>query len=233
MVGTILITGGAKRVGAQIIQHFNSCGWNVAFTYNSSENSARMLENTNVKAYKIDLTQVENIPQLIDNILNDFGEITLCINNASVFNKSKISDITPQILDENYKIHLYAPIFLLQMLHKNKQHTHTINIIDTNISRKTNTSFFAYLMSKKAMADFTILAASEFAPNMRINAILPGFIMKDKFMSSDADVAEAISKTPLKCIITIEDIIRVITFLHDSPTITGELIHLDAGKHLI
>lgn len=240
------MSGGARRIGREICLYFASKGWDVAFTYNTSEREAGELEDEILKMGRrclpicVDLIKdCVNAADIIQKCYNILGGVNILINNASVFEKSSIlgwedSELNSQIND-NIALHFKAPLFLSKhfaryAINNNISNANIINMLDVNIYRKS-THFFAYLISKQMLADLTYFCASEFAPNVRVNGILLGFIMQDKHMSHE-DADGAILKTPLQIQGSVRDVVRGIEFLSDSPYVTGHLLGVDGGNFL-
>jgi pteridine reductase len=227
----VLITGGARRIGAGLCKFFNDLNWEVVFTYNSSQTQAKEI---NGRGLRLNLLDLESLGSVIEGAFEEFGRLDLLINNASVFEKSSLESVKMQDLDEMYKVHLYAPLILSQSYYKYTKQAglqgHIINMVDSNVHRK-KTIFTAYLLSKKSLLDLTYLSASEFAPIVRVNAVLPGFVMQDKHMST-ADVEAEIARIPLKRSASVSEIFGTILFLHNNEYLTGQAIAVDGGKNI-
>ncbi|AGZ78523.1 pteridine reductase 1 [Anaplasma marginale str. Dawn] len=227
----VIITGAARRVGRAVAiflaaQH----GYDVIVHYNRSHSEALDLQRIIQEDYgkrcllfRSDLCDFATLGRLV---AYAFAELPYCdtlINNASVFRKSTLGQLSEGELEENYKIHIKAPAFLTQHFARMcAAGGKVINVIDTNITR-TQTRYFAYLLSKKALADFTIMAAAEFAPNLQINAICPPEIPDHEI--DNVKSLEDVNAAP--CLKNFLD--AVATLVDCNNTLSGEIIHTSSA----
>ena len=176
-----LITVASKRVGKAIAEHLAEKGWNIAIHFNSSEKPAEALVNELTAKYpeqkfqsvKTNLSNIDEVIKLIPKVLEDFGEIHLLVNNASVFDPGYLKLTQPELFDEQINVNLKAPFFLSRDFANLCKKGNIINFVDTRVtSNKSN--FAAYSLSKKGLWDLTKMAALELAPDIRVNAIAPG-----------------------------------------------------------
>jgi len=156
-----LVTGGCMRVGAYINEQLAAQGWNLILHYNTSSQSAQLLQDTLTSKYKIetilwqqDLTQCDQIEQSFKSCIPDSIDIDLLINNASIFEPSDIASSTLNQIQNNISVHLSAPWLLTQLIAKQNQNAQIINILDANLAHKY-TSKSAYYISKKSLETLT------------------------------------------------------------------------------
>ena len=152
----------------------------------------------------------------------------MLINNASVFDLGNLQKASFEQIQQNMAIHLTSPWLLLQVLQQRQQQGHIINMLDANLVHK-QTHKAAYSISKQALLHFTELAAIEFAPTFRINASAPGFVLPA------ADQTQSISEDQcnlLQRYVPLADIYQGIVSLLNNPSLTGQVINIDAGSHL-
>ncbi len=239
--GTALITGAAKRIGHEIALTLASLGYEIVIHYNHSKKEALELSKKITKKYQIktslvaaDLSNKNEIKKLADFMVNNFANWNLLINNASIFDKSKLLDFNDQNLFDNINIHLVAPLFLSQAFAKNVkqkriQDSQIINLIDKNITR-IETSYFYYLLSKKFLAELTKMSALELAPDVRVNGIAPGFILPEE--SENLRVKNIEKKIPLRKAGDVKNITQTVEFLLKNKFISGEIIFVDGAASL-
>ncbi len=182
---TLLMTGGAKRVGREVIKHFAQKNWQIAFTYFSSQTEAFQLEKeikpfAKIKSYQGDLKNLSFCQNLIKEVKKDFGDIELLINNASIFTQDSFLDCKIEKLDEYLAIHLKAPLILMQQYAKLIKKGNIINITDYMIQYEGSNNFFSYVLTKKNLEILTEMAKFSFADEIKVNSIKPRKLMLDK-----------------------------------------------------
>lgn len=239
---TAFITGGAKRIGADICRFFVEKGCNICIVYHTSEKEAKDLKNDLLKfrvkimLYKCDLTNTKESLQVFQNAISDFGKIDFLINNASIFKRNSLLNLTDAEFKRDNRLHFKTPLFLMQAFAKqnfDKHEGNIINIIDKNVIKNTS-NFTTYIFSKKSLLDLTKLAAVQLAPKIRVNAISPGFIIEEEGSQPTLEYYQKkYSKIPLNKKGEIWDIINGIEFLINSTYITGENLMIDGGSFLV
>jgi pteridine reductase len=238
MKQTALITGASKRIGKAIAEHLAEKEWNIAIHFNSSEKPACELVNEltskfpqqKFKAFKADLSEIEEVIKLITNVLTAFGEIHLLINNASVFDSGYLKTTSLELYDKQINVNLKAPFFLIRDFANNCKKGNVINFVDTRItSNKSN--FTAYSLSKKGLWDLTQMAALELAPDIRVNAIAPGVTLSPE--DKDENYLQNLAQnTPMKKPGGLEPIIKSVDFILENNHLTGQLLFADGGENL-
>lgn len=235
---TALITGASKRIGKSVAEHLAGKGWNIAIHFNSSEKLAEILRNEltskfpqqKFKAFKANLSKIEEVIELIPNVLAAFGEIHLLVNNASVFDSGYLKESTTELYDKLMNVNLKAPFFLIRDFANHCKYGNIINFVDTRVtSNKSN--FAAYSLSKKGLWNLTQMAALELAPDIRVNAIAPGVTLppEDKDENYLQNLAQNI---PMKKPGGLEPIIRSLDFILENNHLTGQLLFADGGENL-
>ncbi|MCK5729747.1 MAG: SDR family NAD(P)-dependent oxidoreductase, partial [Draconibacterium sp.] len=178
---TALITGASKRIGKSIVEYLADKGWNIIIHYNSSERSAKqLLQALSLKfpeqtfgIIKANLSVETETAELIPKTITEFGKFQLLINNASIFDSGYLKETTLNLFENQINTNLKAPFVLMRDFANYCKNGNIINFVDTRItSNKSN--FAAYSLSKKALWELTKMAALEFAPLIRVNAIAPG-----------------------------------------------------------
>ena len=178
---TALITGASKRIGKAIAEYLAQNGWNVIIHFNVSEKPAEELTsflktkypNQFFHSVKSNLADEKDVEILIPKLVAEFGRFHLLVNNASVFNPGYLKETLIELFDNQLNVNLKAPFILMRDFANQCEQGNIINIVDTRIT--TNKSnFAAYSLSKKGLWELTKMAALEFAPEIRVNAIAPG-----------------------------------------------------------
>lgn len=233
----VLITGGGKRVGAVLCELFAKNGYDVALHYNVSEKEARevkkQIESLGAKCelFQADLADISKLPALIASVKKKFPHCDALINNASIFERAGFLQTDEALFDRQVGVNFKAPFFLTQAFAQKFDKGSVVNILDTDIAQ-TQGSHFIYLQSKKMLADFTQMAARELGPNIRVNAVCPGSMMA----ANDTDAAyihKLQEKLPAKRRPTAHELAESALFLCQNSSITGQLLFIDGGQHLL
>jgi len=231
-----LITGSSKRVGKEIALALANDGFDIAVHYSSSNKEASQtaeeIKKTGVKAeiFKANLSNQSELEKLIPKVKKAFPNLELLINSASVYKKKNIKETDLDYFYINFDVNLKAPYFLSRDFAKLIGQGQIINITDANVG-KNNSDFSAYLLSKKALSEFSKMAALEFAPKIRVNAVAPGPILApDKSSGNFREIVEA--DIPLQKMGNPQDLIKAIKFLISHDYLTGQTIYVDGGWNL-
>ena len=235
---TALITGGARRIGREIAIDLAKNGFDVAIHYNNSENEAQNLKKeiealgSQCFLIKADLFDEKQLNQLVKKMAT-IKNLSLLINNASVFSKSHFLETDFEDFEKNFTIHLKVPLILSKAFAENcTRGSQIINLVDKNISR-FETRYFNYILSKKALADATKMLALQLAPNIRVNAIAPGFVLNsiDEENPSE-ETKNLLAKIPLKSKASEKNIVQGVNYLLANEFVTGEILFIDGGARL-
>ena len=237
----VLITAGAKRVGAAICRKLHLRGASLMVHYRSSLEEAQGLETElnqirpgSVALVQADLLDISQIPRLISQTIQKFGKLDALINNASSFFATPVGAITEAGWDDLIGSNLKAPLFLSQEAapHLKNQLGCIVNIVDIHADRPLK-NYVIYSSAKAGLSSLTRSLALELAPEIRVNGVSPGPILwpeNDEW--KDLSVRHnIISKTLLKRMGEPDDIARTVLFLiADAPYITGQIIAVDGGR---
>ena len=237
----VLITAGAKRVGAAICRKLHLHGASLMVHYRSSLEEAQWLETElnqirpgSVALVRADLLDISQIPRLISQTIQKFGKLDALINNASSFFATPVGAVTEAGWDDLIGSNLKAPLFLSQEAapHLKNQLGCIVNIVDIHADRPLK-NYVIYSSAKAGLSSLTRSLALELAPEIRVNGVSPGPILwpeNDEW--KDLSVRQSIiSKTLLKRMGEPDDIARTVLFLiADAPYITGQIIAVDGGR---
>jgi NAD(P)-dependent dehydrogenase (short-subunit alcohol dehydrogenase family) len=240
MAQLALITGGAVRIGRAIVLHLAQRGFSVAIQYRGSkaEAEATVAEiqamGVHGACFRASLSEQVEVEGLLPTVNQAMGRVTCLINNASTFADDRIETLSEESWDKHIATNLKAPIFLAQAFAAQLPAGETgtiINIIDQRVLRP-NPLFFSYTLSKSALWAATKTMAQGLAPRIRVNAIGPGPTLRSSYQSAE-DFEHECRSTPLGHGTTPEEIANAVSFILNSPAMTGQMIALDGGQHLI
>ena len=167
---------------------------------------------------------------IIEKVKNNIEDLSLLINNASIFERFKIKETGTKLFDKTFNINFKTPFILSRDFAKIVKKGDIINIVDTKIA-KNNYIYAAYTLSKKSLAEFTKMAANEFGPDIRVNAIAPGLILEPEGKTA-AYLDEMAEKIPLKKKGGLEEINNALEFILLNEYITGQILFIDGGQNL-
>jgi pteridine reductase len=239
----VLITGGAKRVGAAICRCLHAEGFKLMIHYKSSINEARalqaelsLLRPNSVAIIQGDLLNTSSLPNLISETISHFGSLDVLINNASTYYASEIGDIDEAKWQDLMGSNLKAPLFLSQAAAQElrKNHGCIINITDMHIERPKK-GYIIYSVAKAGLVTLTKSLAHELSPEVRVNAVAPGPVQWPENNPQFDEVyrQRVINQTLLKRVGEAEDVAKAVKFLiTDAPFITGHVLAVDGGRSL-
>ena len=239
----VLITGGAKRVGAAISRELHAHGAKLMIHYNKSQSEARALQAelnlqraNSVAIIQGDLLNIAVLPNLVKETINQFGQLDALINNASTYFPTEIGSINEENWADLMGSNLKAPMFLAQAaaVELRKNHGCIINITDMHIERPKK-GYVVYSVAKAGLVTLTKSLAHELSPEVRVNAVAPGPVQWPENNPQFDEVyrQRVISQTLLKQIGTPQDIAKAVKFLvADAPFITGHVLAVDGGRSL-
>jgi pteridine reductase len=238
----VLITGGAKRVGAATCRRLHAAGANLMLHYRVSAGEARLLQaelnhqrKDSVALIQADLLDIAKLPAMVEQTVQSFGRLDALVNNASSFFPTPVGEITAAAWEDLIGTNLRAPLFLSQAAAPalKKSQGAIVNITDIHAERPLK-NYVVYSVAKAGLVGLTRSLARELAPEVRVNAIAPGPILwPDDESFDELSRQRIISHTPLKREGTPEDIAKAVHFLLAEATyVTGETINVDGGRHV-
>lgn len=239
----VLVTGGAKRVGAAICRRLHAAGATLAIHYRSSAQQAQELRDElnaarpdSAAVFQADLLAAAAMPQLVEATIEKFGRLDALVNNASSFYATPLAEIDELQWTDLLGTNLKAPLFLAQAAadELRRRHGAIVNIVDIHAERPMQ-GHLLYSVAKAGLVALTKGLAQEMAPQVRVNAVAPGVIIWPE--GGDWDDAERrrkiVAHTLLKREGEPDDIARTVQFLlDDSPYITGQVIAVDGGRSI-
>ena len=235
----VLITGGAKRIGATTALYLHEKGFNIILHYNNSETEAKAMEEELNKIRRNSCSIIKanfNSDTSTDELVAKVNEITntldVLINNASSFYPTPLGKASLIEWRDLTDTNATTPLFLTQALlhHLKKAKGCVINISDSLVKNGIK-DYSLYSAAKSALEGITKSLAKELAPEVRVNGIAPGAILwpDDKDLS-DQEKESILKKVAIGKIGKPEDIASSIFFLTQSKYITGQIINVDGGR---
>jgi NAD(P)-dependent dehydrogenase (short-subunit alcohol dehydrogenase family) len=237
---SVLVTGAAKRLGRAIALHLAEAGWSVAVHYNSSqaeaEETVAALHQKGVHAAAInaDLTMEDDTERLIERAREAVGPLTALVNNASVFENDSIATMTRQSWDKHMEANLRAPLVLsrnfAEQLPKDAEGA-IVNLLDQRLL-KPAPQFLSYGVSRAGLGWLTVTLAQALAPRIRVNGVAPGPTLRND-RQSEAHFKRQQESTILGRGAAPDDVARAVRYLIEARAVTGQMIAVDGGQHLI
>ena len=237
----ILVTGAARRIGATIVRTLHAAGYGIALHYRDSADEARDLSDAmtrerpgSVLTLQADLADTDQLPALVDRVVERFGRLDGLVNNASAFHATPVGSITAADWDALFASNAKAPLFLAQAAapHLRAREGAVVNIVDIYAERPL-AQHTVYVMAKAALGAMTASLARELAPAVRVNGVAPGAILWPEEGKAYTDQAAMIEGTPLRRLGTPEDIAGAVLYLlRDARYVTGEILRVDGGRWL-
>ena len=237
----VLITGGARRVGAALVRALHAAGANVLIHCNRSVQAAQSLwaelerERSGSCAVIVsDLLDTAALPRLVDSALAHFGRLDLLINNASSFYPTPIGHISLAHWEDLMGTNLRAPLFLTQAAAPALRDSggSVLNIVDIHGQRPLR-DHALYSTAKAGLIMLTRALARELAPAVRVNAIAPGAILWPEGGMQQSRKARITERTPLQRQGSPDDIVRaVLFFASEAPFVTGQVLAVDGGRSI-
>lgn len=231
-MNTAIVTGGAKRIGAELVRALAVDGWHVLIHYNQSRAQAEALaaEVGNASTVQADLADPEASATIIA-ALDGLPPARLLVNNASLFAHDDIRDFTPEGWAAHMDVNLRAPALLSRAFAAAAGEGLIVNLLDAKL-HGPNPDFFSYTISKYGLAGVTELSARAFAPQIRVNAIAPSVTLVSG-PQSRANFDKVHGLNALGRGVRVEEIVAALRFLIATPSITGQTILLDGGQRFL
>lgn len=242
--GAILITGGARRIGAALSRALAGDGWYVRVHFNTSKDAAEAVL-ADVKSaggegavIGADLSRPEAADSLMAEIARAEARdgappLVALINNASLFEFDDAGSITAERLDRHHAVNLRAPMLLSKAFSEALSEGRDgciINMLDNKVFA-INPDYLSYTMSKVALHGATQALAMALAPRVRVNAIAPGITLESGGQGEQS-FQRGTRMSPLGRVSSVADIVQAARFILTAPSLNGQVITIDGGQHL-
>ena len=249
MTGSAFITGAATRIGKEMALGLAAQGKNIVVHYMNSKKEAEQVvieaKSYGVRAecIKADLLKDSEVSGLISAASSLIGNpLDVLVNNASIFEYDNVETASLDSWNRHIGTNLKAPLFLMQEFSRQVpdgivdskgeylSQANIVNIVDQRVLKKTP-EFFTYSLAKMGLWSLTQTAAQALAPKIRVNAIGPGPTIQGHRQKEDHFKKQR-KNTVLKRGSAPNEILAALTFILNTPSITGQLICIDGGQHL-
>jgi len=238
----VLVTGGAKRVGAAIVRRLHREGANLVLHYRGSEREANALRSelnaaraNSVALVQADLLDLAGPAEIVRNAVNRFERLDALVNNASTFFPTPVGEMTQANWESLIGTNLRAPLFLSQAAapHLKKTNGAIVNITDIHAERPLK-NYVIYSIAKAGLAGMTRSLARELGPEVRVNGVAPGpIVWPDDGSFDEVARQRVVSNTILRRTGDPDDIARAVYYLiAEAPYVTGQIIAVDGGRSI-
>ncbi len=231
-----LVTGGAVRLGNAIASALAVAGYDVALHYHSSAEAAERAAGeiralgVDCALFPADLGAAEGLPGLMDRVVERFPRLAVLVNSASGYTQQGIAESEVAEFDRLFAVNLRAPFFLTRSFAARVGEGSVVNIIDNKIGFN-QFKYAAYLLTKKALAEFTRMAALEFAPRIRVNGVAPGVVAPADSRSEEY-IRWRVQAIPLQRKGEPHHITAALLHLLENDFINGQVIVVDGGENI-
>jgi 3-oxoacyl-[acyl-carrier protein] reductase len=242
---TALITGGSRGIGRATTLMFARAGGDVAFTFNQDHKSAvevrQAAEKFGVKAkeYQANVADKDQVDKVVTQIMQDFGQIDILINNAGIWIKNPIDDMTEERLRETVDVNLLGSFYTIMAVvpHMKKRRSGVIINISSTAGQRGESNYSPYGATKAAVIGLTKSLATELVDyNIRVNCVAPGWAETDMSRPSliGKEKDSVLSKIPMNRVADPDEMAGPILFMaSDLATfITGEVLNVNGGAVL-
>ena len=236
----VIVTGGAKRVGAAISRRLHAAGASVVLHHHSAKAEAQALQAelnaaraNSAATVQANLLNAAELPELVRSTVARFGRLDVLVNNASSFRPTPLGEIKVSDWDDLVGTNVRAPLFLAQAAapHLRKAGGCIVNITDIHAERPLK-HYVVYSVAKAALAGLTRSLARDLGPEVRVNGVAPGPVLWPEDGSFDEVARQrVISHTLLKRPGEPEDVAAAVYYLvAEAPFVTGQIIAVDGGR---
>lgn len=232
-----LVTGAGQRVGRAIAESLASDGWRVAVHYHGSQQGAEEVVQGIVErggqaaSFAADLTDARACDALVDTAYEHFGQINLLVNSAAGMQKTRLGHTTALEFDSIIALNLRAPFLLSQAAARLMPAGSCIVSIADHMAEEPWPDYSVHGIAKSGVIAMTRHLAAALAPDIRVNAVAPGFVLAPPGMPQEA-VDKFASDTPLERIGAPSDVAQAVRYFADAGFVTGETLFVDGGRRV-
>lgn len=236
---TALVTGSSRRLGQAIAIELGRRGARLAIHHRASDSEDEALESLRLVreaggdggVFQAELRDPQQLDAMFATIQTKFGRLDILVNSASVFSAATVDETTESHWDEQLDSNAKAPFFVAQRAARLMKEGKIVNLADV-AGEVIWPGYLAYSVSKAALLAVNRGLAKALAPKIQVNAIAPGPVLFPSYYSAEQKNA-AIERTLLKREGSPQDIVNAAIFLIENDYITGEVIHVDGGRHVM
>lgn len=235
--GVALVTGAGQRVGRAIAEDLAANGWRIAVHYHRSREGADALAAAIVAqggaahAFPGDLRAPADCEALVTSVHAHFGVLDVLVNSAASMEKSPIGATTAAQFDEIVALNLRAPFLLAQAASRVMRAGSVVVNIADHMAEEPWPDYAVHGVAKSGVVALTRHLAAALAPDIRVNAVAPGFVLAPPGFP-EAAAQRFAAETPLKRLGSPSDVAHAVRYLIDAEFVTGETVHVDGGRRL-
>jgi len=232
---TALITGAARRIGNAIALALARQGASIVLHCRQQSDAAEVvgeLDKLRTRSWVLtaDFQKPGEYESLVERAVAAAGSLHLLVNNAAIFPKGTLDEVTFADLVQTAEVNAWAPFALMRSFARLLGKGSIVNILDTRIAGDDR-SHVAYILSKQLLASLTRMCALAYAPDITVNGVAPGLILPPP--GKDVAYLEALADTvPLRRHGGPEEVANAVLYLATSDFVTGQIIYVDGGRHL-
>ena len=227
----VLITGGAKRLGAAVARAVAAAGHEVVIHHGRSHDEAAALAGELGGGIVAgDLSDAAALPDLFARAAAG-GPIDALINSASLFEEDRPERIDAALSARLHAVNCVAPAILAALLAAQGREGAVVNLLDQKLANP-NPDYFSYTLSKYALAGATTMMAQAFAPRVRVNAVAPGLTLPSGDQDA-ADFARVAADNLLRRPVGAQNVAAAVLWLIEAPSVTGQTLYVDAGQRFV
>lgn len=239
-VRTVLVTGGARRLGRGIALDLSAAGWQVAVHYRgSAADAAQTVADCSrhgaAESFQAELADEAQARDLLARVVERFGRCDAVVNNASLFEHDTVENFSYASLAAHLAANTAAPVVLARTLSEHVKARGgsgvVVNLLDQKLWNP-NPDFFSYTLSKAALESATTLLAQALAPQLRVVGVAPGLTLTSHMLSQER-FERLHQLSPLGRSSTPEDVAHAVRFALENASITGTTLLVDGGQHLM
>ncbi len=239
------MTGGAKRIGRAVSLALAGAGVSVVVHFNGSaeeaERTVEEIRSTGVRSagLKADLSDPAAAEKLVERAMELSGSLDVLVNSASIYEESSLDSMDRDEVRRNVEVNALAPLELSRAFsaHVRARRAESrgpagaiVNFLDARIV-DYDPRHVAYALAKRMLFSLTRMAAAEYAPDVRVNAVAPGLVLPPA--GKDESYLESLKTTnPLGAIGTLDQVADAVLFLVGNDFVTGQVVYVDGGRHL-
>jgi pteridine reductase len=233
---TIILTG-ARRIGQTVAEELAKKGANLAITYRSAKEESEAMCTACIAAgvravpFMVDMTKEEDIKKLITDVKKEFGSIDGLVHMAANYPRTNWKDVKPEDFDTEMQVIGKSAFMLGQLASKEMKDGRIVFFSDWAANRAPYKEYAPYLIAKGAIDTITRVLAVELAPNITVNAIAPGPILRPPDLTEEEDKI-VLERTPLARWGGAEEIAKAVLFFMESDFVTGVILPVDGGRSI-
>ena len=231
---TVLVTGGARRVGANIVRAFAAEEADVILHVRHSREEAAELAASLPRPERCRILMADfAIPGAAAKLFAECGQVDILVNNASMFETDELASGNEAHDREQFEVNFWSPLALMRAFAAQElpEGGAIVNLLDQEVTHRPAHGG-AYALSRRALADATLELARELGPrNLRVNAVAPGPVLPPPWIP-DGKMARTIPTLPLRRKVELDDLTAAVLFLCRNDSITGQILCVDCGQSL-